>query len=67
MSLSILQNLFSKGVTSVAVQTPEMAKLDAFAVYPLNENNLEWISERTKDLKYVGIPKGLNTHWFKSS
>jgi len=65
MSMSILKNLFSKGITEVAVQNKELAKLDSFAVYKLTENNLEWISERTTDLKYVGIPKGLNTHWFK--
>lgn len=65
MSISILNNLYSKGITEVAVQTKELAKLDAFAVYKLTADNLEWISERTTDLKYVGIPKGLKTHWFK--
>jgi len=61
----IILDLFNKNIDHISVETSEMAKTNCYAVYKLTSKNVDWVAEKTQNLKYVGVPKGLNTHWFK--
>jgi hypothetical protein len=61
---NILVDLYTKGITEISVQTQNQYNKDNYCVYKLRDSNLEFVSNVVNNLFYIGVPKGLSTHWF---
>jgi bacterioferritin (cytochrome b1) len=65
MTNNILLDLYTSGITQVAIQSDEMKSKNFYLVYKITEKNIEWLSDKVSTLTHIGIPKGLSIHWFK--